>query len=109
MMLREEVAYGGYTVSDRKRNKGNLGQIIEENFFHYACNSYSRPDFAEAGVELKVTPYREKAHELSEGDTLYLGAAPKGATSNDRSYFGQYWIRYKKKSLHLCCLKMWID
>lgn len=26
----------------------------------------------------------EKAHELSEGDTLYLGAAPKAATSKDR-------------------------
>ena len=25
-----------------------------------------------------------KAHELSEGDTMYLGAAPKGATSKDR-------------------------
>jgi DNA mismatch repair protein MutH len=25
-----------------------------------------------------------KAHELSEGDTLYLGAAPKAATSSDR-------------------------
>lgn len=172
MILEKEVVYGGYTVSDTKRNKGNLGQIIEEKFFHYACNSDSRPDFAEAGVELKVTPYKEKArgglaakerliltmidyfqvvkeafetshfwnksrlilliyylynkelkynidyrigyvglfsppeqdvwvirhdyniivekircgkaHELSEGDTLYLCAAPKGATSNDR-------------------------
>lgn len=173
MMVKEEAAaYGSYTVSDIKRNKGNLGQIIEERFFHYECNSDSRPDFAEAGVELKVTPYREKmrggivakerliltmidyfqvvneefetshfwnksrlillvyylydkelkynidykihysrlftppaqdvmiirhdydiivgkirdgkAHELSEGDTLYLGAAPKGSTSKDR-------------------------
>lgn len=155
-----------------KRNKGNLGQIIEERFFHYACNSDSRADFPEAGVELKVTPYKKnnngtlsakerliltmidymtvvnedfeqshfwkksklillvyylyksearfnldyhigyaklftppeqdlkiikhdyeiivskiragKAHELSEGDTLYLGAAPKAATSKDR-------------------------
>ena len=25
-----------------------------------------------------------KAHELSEGDTMYLGAAPKAATSGDR-------------------------
>lgn len=25
-----------------------------------------------------------KAHELSEGDTLYLGAAPKASTSADR-------------------------
>ncbi len=155
-----------------KRNKGNLGQIIEERFFHYQCNSDSRADFYEAGVELKVTPYKinqngslsakerliltmidyfkvvdeqfenshlwnksklillvyylyskdipynidykigysrlftppeqdkriikhdyeiivskikaGKAHELSEGDTLYLGAAPKAATSKDR-------------------------
>ena len=164
-----------YIVSDEaenKRNKGNLGQIIEEKFFHYDCNSDSRADFYEAGVELKVTPYKVnkngtisakerliltmidyfevvnedfenshmwqksrlillvyylynketkfnldyrigysrlftppeqdkkiikhdyevivskikagKAHELSEGDTLYLGAAPKAATSKDR-------------------------
>lgn len=159
-------------VVESKRNKGNLGQIIEEKFFHYACNSDSRADFFEAGVELKVTPYKinqngtlsakerliltmidyfkvveepfetshfwnksklilliyylymkelkynidykigyvrlftpperdikiiihdyytivgkikaGKAHELSEGDTMYLGAAPKASTSRDR-------------------------
>lgn len=164
--------YGSSDVSSVKRNKGNLGQIVEEKFFHYACNSDSRADFHEAGVELKVTPYKinrdgslsakerlvltmidyyqvvnekfeeshlwsksklillvyylyrkeikynldykigysrlftppaqdvkiirhdyyiivskiqaGKAHELSEGDTLYLGAAPKAATSKDR-------------------------
>ena len=167
-----ETEYGPSDVSETKRNKGNLGQIVEERFFHYACNSDSRADFYEAGVELKVTPYRinqngslsakerliltmidyyevvnesfeeshfwnksklillvyylymkeikfnldykigysrlftppeqdvkiirhdydvivskikaGKAHELSEGDTLYLGAAPKAATSQDR-------------------------
>lgn len=171
-MLREESNYGTADVSEIKRNKGNLGQIIEEKFFHYSCNSDSRADFFEAGVELKVTPYKQnkngsfsakerliltmidyfsvvnekfdnshlwnksklilliyylyeqniqfnldykigysrlftppeqdlriiqhdyevivskikqgKAHELSEGDTLYLGAAPKAATSKDR-------------------------
>ncbi len=173
IVLRESrVAYGSADVSEVKWNKGSLGQIIEESFFHYACNSDSRADFYEAGVELKVTPYREnkngtlsakerliltmidycqvvnekfeeshfwnksklillvyylykeeiaykldykigysrlftppekdvkiirhdyyiivskikagKAHELSEGDTLYLGAAPKAATSKNR-------------------------
>lgn len=173
MMVREDAeAYGSFDVNETKRNKGNLGQIIEERFFHYECNSDSRPDFAEAGVELKVTPYKEtgkgkfsakerliltmidyfqvvnetfetshmwnksrlillvyylykkeiqynldyrihyarlftppeqdvmiirhdfniivekirngKAHELSESDTLYLGAATKASTSNDR-------------------------
>lgn len=164
--------YDADTVFESKRNKGNLGQMIEEKFFHYSCNSDSRPDFYEAGVELKVTPYKEnrngtisakerliltmidyfkvvdedfenshmwtksklillvyylyqkniahnldyeikyaklftppeqdvkiirhdyevivskiregKAHELSEGDTLYLGAAPKASTSKVR-------------------------
>lgn len=173
MILREDSAnYGSSDVLETKRNKGNLGQIIEERFFHYACNSDSRADFYEAGVELKVTPYRinqngslsakerliltmidyyqvvnetfeeshfwnksrlillvyylykkeikynldykigysrlftppeqdvkiirhdyytivskikaGKAHELSEGDTLYLGAAPKASTSKNR-------------------------
>ncbi len=171
-ILHEEIPYGSPDVNETKRNKGNLGQIIEERFFHYKCNSDSRADFYEAGVELKVTPYRMKkdgslsakerliltmidyfqvinedfenshlwnksklillvyylymkeikynldykigfsrlftppeqdikiirhdyyvivskikaglAHELSEGDTLYLGAAPKASTSKDR-------------------------
>ncbi|MGN1183987.1 MAG: Sau3AI family type II restriction endonuclease [Oliverpabstia sp.] len=172
-MLREEMSsYGSSDVNEAKRNKGNLGQIIEERFFHYQCNSDSRADFYEAGVELKVTPYKinkngsfsakerliltmidyyqvvnedfehshmwnksrlilliyylyrkeiqynldykisyarlftppeqdikiikhdyeliiskiraGKAHELSEGDTLYLGAAPKASTAQDR-------------------------
>lgn len=169
---KDSSPYGTSEVSEIKRNKGNLGQIIEEKFFHYECNSDSRADFHEAGVELKVTPYKinrngslsakerliltmidyyrvvnekfeeshlwnksrlillvyylymkeikynldykigysrlftppeqdvkiirhdyyvivskikaGKAHELSEGDTLYLGAAPKAATSKDR-------------------------
>lgn len=171
-MVRDSDYYGSSNVKVTKRNKGNLGQIIEEKFFHYQCNSDSRPDFDEAGVELKVTPFKEnkngslsakerliltmidyfqvvnetfeeshlwnksklillvyylyqkeikynldyrirysrlftppeqdikiikndyekivekiragKAHELSEGDTLYLGAATKASTSSDR-------------------------
>lgn len=44
---------------ENKRRKGGLGDLIEERFFHYKCNSDSRPDFPDAGVELKVTPYKE--------------------------------------------------
>jgi len=40
-------------------NKGGLGQLVEERYFHYKCNNKSKPDFEEAGVELKVTPYKE--------------------------------------------------
>lgn len=157
---------------ENKKRKGGLGEIIEERYFHYQTNNDARPDFDKAGVELKVTPYKQnkngslaakerliltmidyfsvvnekfenshmwqkaklillvyylyqkeiksrldykigyvrlfsppeqdvkiikhdfetivqkirdgKAHELSESDTLYLGAAPKASTSKDR-------------------------
>ena len=170
MFLKETADYA--VNHENKKRKGGLGELIEERFFHYPANNDARPDFDKAGVELKVTPYKQnkngtmvakerliltmidyfsvvdekfedshmwqksrlillvyylysqeiknrlnyridyvklftppeqdkkiikhdfeiivekikngKAHELSEGDTLYLGAAPKGATSKDR-------------------------
>ncbi len=57
---------------DRKR-KGGLGDLIEERFFHYKCNSDSRPDFPDAGVELKVTPYKKnKDGSLSAKERLVI-------------------------------------
>lgn len=170
MVVRETINYE--VKHENKRRKGGLGELIEERFFHYQTNNDARPDFDKAGVELKVTPYKQnkngtlvakerliltmidyfsvvdekfedshmwqkarlillvyylyqqeiknrldyrigyvklfappeqdikiiehdfevivekirngKAHELSEGDTFYLGAAPKAATSKDR-------------------------
>lgn len=168
----EESEEYNYLGKINEKNKGNLGQIVEESFFGYKINSDPRADFYEAGVELKVTPYKinkngsisakerliltmidyfsvinetfenshlwkkanlilliyylyeanknsnldyridyvklftppendikiikhdfelivdkilkGKAHELSESDTLYLGAAPKASSSKDR-------------------------
>lgn len=40
-----------------KTGKGAVGTTIEENWFDYTPNSESEPDFPEAGVELKATPY----------------------------------------------------
>lgn len=37
--------------------KGAIGTVIEESWFGYSPNSESEPDFPEARVELKVTPY----------------------------------------------------
>ena len=39
-------------------NKGSLGNLVEKYFFHYEPNSSPELDFPEAGVELKVTPYK---------------------------------------------------
>ena len=38
-----------------RRYKGGMGNLIEERFFGYRANDDRAPDFAEAGVELKVT------------------------------------------------------
>ena len=37
--------------------KGAVGTVIEESWYGYSPNSEAEPDFPEAGVELKVTPY----------------------------------------------------
>lgn len=50
--------YIGIEEQERKHYKGKLGQLMEERYFHYDCNSKSSADFEEAGVELKVTPYK---------------------------------------------------
>lgn len=40
--------------------KGAIGTVIEESWYGYQPNSESEPDFPEAGVELKATPYVRK-------------------------------------------------
>ena len=56
-----------------KKRKGGLGDLIEERYFHYKCNSDSRPDFPDAGVELKVTPYKKnKNGSLSAKERLVI-------------------------------------
>ncbi|QZY55963.1 Sau3AI family type II restriction endonuclease [Crassaminicella profunda] len=40
------------------KGKGGLGQLLEKYYFLYEPNSDKNPDFKEAGVELKVSPYK---------------------------------------------------
>ena len=35
-----------------------MGQLIEKYHFHYIPNNESRPDFPEAGLELKTSPIK---------------------------------------------------
>ena len=45
----------------------------EEDVFQYGSNSRSAPDFEEAGIELKVTPYKKnKNGTLSAKERLVL-------------------------------------
>lgn len=63
----------GVNTYSNKSRKGGLGNFIEEQFFGYRANSDSSADFAEAGVELKVTPYEiKKSGKPSAGERLVL-------------------------------------
>lgn len=64
--------FGELDVSGRlsNRNKGDLGQIIEEVWYGYSPNNDAKPDFAEAGVELKVSPYKQTGNGVSAKERL---------------------------------------
>lgn len=50
--------------------KGAIGTVIEESWFGYSPNSESEPDFPEAGVELKATPYLRTASGIRAKERL---------------------------------------
>ena len=88
---RESLA--DYNVSHENKNrKGGLGELVEERFFHYKANSDSDPDFKEAGVELKVSPYKiNKNKSIAAKERLVLTMIDYNAVINeidfDKSHF----------------------
>ena len=67
--------------------KGAIGTVLEESWFGYTPNSKSEPDFAEAGVELKVTPYL-KAYNRQH--TQYVIRAKERLVCNIINYMTEY-------------------
>ncbi|WP_022778307.1 Sau3AI family type II restriction endonuclease [Butyrivibrio sp. AE3009] len=75
-------------------NKGDLGQLVEKHHFHYECNSDSRPDFPEAGVELKVTPFKEnKDGSVSAKERLVLTKINYNDVVNEDFETGHFWTK----------------
>ena len=63
-----------------KARKGGLGNLLEELYFGYKANSDQEADFAEAGVELKATPY----------DAICLKNMLKGIDRNGKRFIYAY-------------------
>lgn len=74
--LLEQTTFEMHDINQRltnAHNKGSLGQIIEEGFFEYDVNSRPEADFAEAGIELKVTGFiQNKNRTYSAKERLVL-------------------------------------
>ena len=67
-----KISFGDLDVNGRlsTRNKGDLGQIVEESWYQYSPNNDAEPDFPEAGVELKVSPYKYTRNGVSAKERL---------------------------------------
>ena len=61
--------YGG-DLENAYSGKGSLGQLIEFLYFGYQPNSNSKPDFPEAGVELKTTPIKKNSNGFVSKERL---------------------------------------
>jgi DNA mismatch repair protein MutH len=60
----------GDDITELYSGKGELGNLIEELYFHYQPNSNAEPDFKEAGVELKTTPIKKNSKGLVSKERL---------------------------------------
>lgn len=85
------------------KRKGSLGNLIEERFFHYKANSKSEADFPRARLELKVTPYEEKAGKGKNAIKYYSAGERLVLTMID---FNKRPIEFDFKKSHVwekCC------
>lgn len=56
-----------------RHGKGDIGQAYEEGWFNYTCNEDAEPDFKEADIELKVTPFLINSRGYRAKERLSLG------------------------------------
>lgn len=70
----------------QKRYKGGMGNLVEECYFKYKSNSDSNPDFPEAGVELKVTPYKMTKKGMTAKERLILTMINYGELVKESSF-----------------------
>lgn len=104
-VISEPDAVYGEEHENRKR-KGGLGELVEERFFHYKANSDASPDFKEAGVELKVTPYKINANKsLSAKERLVLTMIDYHKAVNETDFYASHF--WYKSQLVLLVYYLW--
>lgn len=59
-------------IESPQTRRGSYGNAIEEHYFKYQPNSDSAPDFAEVGLELKVTPMKKAKGGLVAKERLVI-------------------------------------
>lgn len=85
------------TVDSNKIQKGSLGDIIEFALFGIQKNNDSEPDFIDADIELKVTPYKKnKDNTLSAKERLVLNIIDYNTEYKNKFKSSHFWFKNKK-------------
>jgi len=90
-IMEETYEYGN------KENKAYFGHIFEKDVYDYEINSKSSPDFEDAGIELKVTPYKKnKNNTLSAKERLVLNIINYMTEYKNSFYSSHFWYKNNK-------------
>lgn len=76
-----------------KHGKGDIGQAYEEGWFNYACNKDAEPDFKEADIELKVTPFLKNSRGYRAKERLSLGKINYKDENWNEYEESRFWIK----------------
>ena len=71
--------------------KGAIGTVIEESWFGYKPNSESEPDFSEAKIELKATPYVRNRNGISAKERLVCNLINYMTEYRKTFYTSDFW------------------
>ncbi|MGN0992344.1 MAG: Sau3AI family type II restriction endonuclease [Bacilli bacterium] len=86
-----------YDEEVEKFNKAFFGHIFENDVYKYGSNSISAPDFEDAGIELKVTPYkRNKDNTLSAKERLVLNIINYMEEYKNDFFNSHFWYKNNK-------------
>ena len=86
-----------YDEETEKFNKAFFGHIFENDVYKYGSNSVSAPDFEDAGIELKVTPYkRNKDNTLSAKERLVLNIINYMEEYKNDFFSSHFWYKNNK-------------
>lgn len=78
------------------RGRGKVGIAVEKYHFKYNPNSISKPDFPEAGLELKCTPLKElRDNSLASKERLVLNIIDYETEARKTFYNSSFWLKNK--------------
>lgn len=93
----ETISSSDYDEEEEKFNKAFFGHLFETNVYGYDINSTSAPDFLDAGIELKVTPYKKnKDNTLSAKERLVLNIINYMDEYKNEFYSSHFWFKNNK-------------